>query len=100
MNIWNVRHRLFTEQLDDLLYSDKGELLDEQLLRLIAGARVLLAQHQVNKQGRCRHCYSRSRWWHLKRRKTCTVHSALAVAMNQPLDAVWRWVEDWRGLGD
>ncbi len=72
MSIWQVRHRLFTEQLDGLLYTEKADSLDEEVLRLTAAARVLLAQHQVDKRGRCQHCYSRSRWWWLKRRKTCT----------------------------
>lgn len=97
MNIWHVQHRLFTEHLDDVLYADEAELPDETILRLTAAARVLLAQHQVDKRGRCQHCYRQSVWW-LKRRKTCTVHGAFSVAMNQPLGAVWRWVKDWGGL--
>lgn len=99
MNIWHVQHRLFMEQLEGLLYADEAELPDEQVIRLTAAARVLLTQHQVNNWGRCRHCYYRSSWWWLKRRKICTVHAAFSIAMNRPLDSVWRWVEDWGMLG-
>ena len=95
VNIWHVRHRLLIEQLDDLLYAEEAESLDEQVLRLIAAARVLLAQHQVNKQGRCRHCYYCSTWLWLRRRKMCTVHTILSVAMNQPFSTVWKWLADW-----
>ncbi|MGH8544655.1 MAG: hypothetical protein ACREX3_13725 [Gammaproteobacteria bacterium] len=92
MNIWNVQHRLFAEQLDALLDTDE---LPEELLRIIAAARVLLAQHHVDKQGRCNRCYYRPRWWWLRGRKTCTVHVSFSVAMNQPLGTVWRWTKDW-----
>lgn len=95
MNIWHVQHRLVTEQLEGFLHCDMDEITDEDVARLVCAAYVLVRQHGVDKRGRCRHCYYRSRWWWVRRRKMCTVHSVFAVAMNQPRDAVWRWVEDW-----
>lgn len=100
MNFWQVQHRLLTEQFESFLYCDMDEITDDDLARLVCAAYVLVRRHDVDKRGRCRHCYYRSRWWWVRGRKRCTVHSAFSVAMNQPLNTVWRWVEDWGGLGD
>lgn len=97
VNFWHVRHRLLTEQLEGFLHCDMDEITDDDIARLVCAAYVLVRQHSVDKRGRCRHCYYRSRWWWVRRRQVCTVHGAFAVAMNQPLGVVWGWVEDWGG---
>lgn len=92
MNIWDVQHRLLTEQLDAVLYDDAGELTHEQLIRIASALHVILAQHQVNKYGYCRRC-RRSSWWRF-RRQPCSIQSAFAVAVRQPLDRVYAWALD------
>jgi len=91
VSVWETQHRLLSEQVTGLL---SGELTDEEIVRLIIAARVLLARHQVDKRGRCRFCFqSRSRlWW--PRRRICTVHQAFAVALNQPFKVVLDWFKD------
>ncbi|MGH3911631.1 MAG: hypothetical protein ACRDRM_12465 [Pseudonocardiaceae bacterium] len=98
MSVWHTQARLLAERFDGLLHCDLAEVTDDDVARLVCAAYVLGTQHRVDKRGRCPHCYSRLRWWSVKRRRTCTVHSAFLVAMNQPLNMVGRWVQDWGTL--
>ena len=68
--IWQIQHRLFTEQLKAV----EAEPTHKQLVRLANATRMLLALHQVDQAGYCRIC-TRSRWWRLPRRM-CTICAA------------------------
>lgn len=97
VSVWRTQARLLSERLDGFLHCDLDEITDDDVVRLVCAAYVLVRQHSVDKRGRCRHCYYRSHLWGSRRRKSCTVHAALSVAMNQPLGTVWKWLEDWSG---
>lgn len=89
MNVWETQHRLWGERLKRLLEHE-----DEEVARAAAAAAyMLLVQHTVNERGQCRYCARPARW--SLRRRTCTVHSALLMAMNQPFHMVRGWVEDY-----
>ena len=90
MSVWETQHRLWSERLKRLLAHE-----DQEIARLAAVSWVLLAQHRVNERGQCRFCFRpRPTWWPMRRR-TCTVHSAFMVAMNQPFHIVRGWAGDW-----
>lgn len=98
-NVWETRHRLFLEELQKLaewLCDDEPRapaVLEEQTARLLAMANTLLRQHQVNKRGQCQFCgWTRWKWRLWRRRRRCTVHQALELAMGQSADVVWWWV--------
>lgn len=99
--VWEVRHRLLLEQLEQWVTKLSGvepvepEKVQELAVRLLATAVMLLKQHEVNRQGRCQYC-GRQRWnWRFwKRRPRCTVGSALGFTMEQELAVVW-----WRLFG-
>ncbi len=95
-NIWETRSRLFIEELEKLvewLSSDAPKTpaaLEEQTVRLLAMAVMLLRQHQVNKRGQCQYCgWTRWQWRLCRGGRRCTVHQALDLAMGQSLDVVW-----------
>jgi hypothetical protein len=99
-NIWETRSRLFLEELEKLVEWLSGDApkvpatLEEQTVRLLTMAVVLLRQHQVNKRGQCQHCgWTRWQWRFWRRRRRCTVHQALDFSVGQSLDVVW-----WRLL--
>ncbi|MCA1676966.1 MAG: hypothetical protein LC799_33920 [Actinobacteria bacterium] len=96
MSVWETQHRLFFELLQKLtewLSDDEPRAptaLEEQLARLLAVAIMLLRQHEVNKRGQCQFCgWTRWRWRWWRRRRRCTVHQALDLALGQSLDVVW-----------
>ncbi|MCA1606054.1 MAG: hypothetical protein LC775_11430, partial [Acidobacteria bacterium] len=65
-------------------------VVEEQTLRLLAAAVVLLGQHVVNKRGQCKFCgWTRWKWRFWRRRRKCTVFQAVDRAMTQGLDVVW-----------
>lgn len=92
-NVFDTRSRLFLEELEKLsewLSNDAPRAptaLEEQTVRLLAMAVVLLRQHQVNEQGQCQFCGWT--WRFLGRRRRCTVYQALDLGMGQSLDVVW-----------
>ncbi|MGH3794443.1 MAG: hypothetical protein ACRDSP_06095 [Pseudonocardiaceae bacterium] len=95
-SLHEVRWRLRTEQLEALADWLSGEErpvpeeVEEQAVRLLAAAALLLGQHEVNKRGQCKFCgWTRWKWrfWH--RRPRCTVFQALDRAMREELDVVW-----------
>lgn len=95
-NIWETRSRLFLEELEKLaewLISDAPKApatLEEQTVRLLTVAVVLLRQHQVNKRGQCQYCgWTRWQWRFWRRPRRCTVHQALDFSVGQSLDVVW-----------
>jgi hypothetical protein len=95
-NVRQTQHRLFLELLQKLverLSDDEPrapEVFEEQLVRLLATAIMLLRQHQVNKRGQCQFCdWTRWRWRFWRRRRRCTVHQALDLAVSQSLEVVW-----------
>lgn len=94
-NVWETRYRLLCERLEEMLHRNMDDLSDDEVARVICGAYVLLAQHKVNKRGRCRHCYRSGSWWLPRRRKRCTVYQVFGVAMGQPLRIVSEWLGDW-----
>lgn len=95
-SVWQTRHRLLLEWLEELVDWLSGEdpveqaVVQEQTVRLLMGAARLLREHEVNKRGQCNRC-GRTRWtWRFwRRRRQCTVHSVLSFAAAQRLDAVW-----------
>lgn len=88
---WQTRYRVLRQQLEQWADEFGGaQPPAECTVRLLAFAVILLAQHQVNKRGRCNFCgWTRWKWrfWHL--RPPCTVCRALAFALSQGLDVVW-----------
>jgi len=94
--VWQTRSRLFLEELEKLaerLSADEArsrEVCEERMMRLLAVAVILLRQHRINKQGQCQFCgWTRWKWRFWRRRRRCTVHQALGLAMDQSLDVVW-----------
>ncbi len=64
--------------------------VEEQAVRLLTGAVLVLRQHKPNKRGRCWACAAPGRvwrWW--LRRPTCAVYRDLSFAMSQRIDVVW-----------
>lgn len=95
-SVWETRSRLFREDVERLaewLSNDEPRApteLEEQMARLLAMAVILLRQHQTNKRGQCQFCgWTRWKWRFWRRRRRCTVHQALDLAMGQSLDVVW-----------
>lgn len=95
-SVWETRSRLLREELQKLAewLSDDAPrapaALEEQVVRLLAAAIMLLRQHQVNKRGQCQFCgWTRWKWRFWRRRRRCTVHQVLELAMGQSLDVVW-----------
>lgn len=95
-SVWTTRYRLLLEWLEELEDRLSGEqpvvqaVVEEQIVRLLMAVVRLLRQHEVNKRGQCRFCgWTRwgMRFW--RRRRQCTVYSALGLAMEQGLDEVW-----------
>ena len=89
-------HRLFREELEklaDQLGGKKAELpaiTEDNIVRLLAVAVILLRQHHVNKRGRCQFCgWARWKWRPWNRRPPCTVYRTVSFAMGQGLDEVW-----------
>lgn len=102
--VWKTRHRLLVEGLEEWVDWLGGDdpiepvVVEEQALRLLSAAVVLLEQHEVNKRGQCRFCgWTRWKWRVWRRRRRCTVFKAIDRAMTQGLDVVW-W-EMLVGLG-
>jgi hypothetical protein len=95
-NVWQTRHRLMLEQLEEL--ADRlrtGQqvapaVLEEQAVRLLAGVVMLLRQHQLNKRGQCRFCVAPRRWQFWQRWPQCAVYRTIDFVMRQPLDVVWQ----------
>jgi len=94
--VWQTRYRLLLEELEqwmDWLGGNEPResvVVEEQALRLLTAAVVLLGQHAVNKRGQCKFC-GRTRWkWRFwRRRRKCTVFQAVDRAMTQGIDVVW-----------
>ena len=95
-SVWEMKHRLWTEQLQQWVEKLSGEkpvepeVVKELAVRLLAMAVILLRQHAVNKRGQCRSCGRPVRMW----RFWGTGHRARCVglfdfAMGQPWDMVW-----------
>lgn len=94
--MWETRSRLYLEKVDRLaewLSNDEPRTpaaLEEQTVRLLAVTVMLLRQHWVNKRGQCQFCgWTRWKWRWWRRRRQCTVHRALDLALGQSLDVVW-----------
>lgn len=94
--VWETRNRLLLDQLEewvDWLGGDEPRelvIVEEQALRLLAAAVVLLGQHTVNKRGRCKFCgWTRWKWRIWRRRRICTVFQTLDRVMTQAVDVVW-----------
>jgi hypothetical protein len=68
--VWQIQHRLFAEQLENL----EAEPTPKQLTRLVSATRMLLALHPVDTGGYCRTCI-KSRWW-WRPRSICTIYAA------------------------
>jgi len=64
---------------------------NEQIVRLSAAALVLLERHQMNGNGRCQACRTRSRW-RLGRKEPCIVQVVLSFCLDESLELVWRQV--------
>ena len=101
-NVWETRHRLLLEQLEQLVDQLRSEepfpavTLKEQTVRLLTATVMLIRLHRVNKRGQCRYCSWRIKTWRLGRhRPQCTVYRALGFALGQRLDVVW-----WQLLED
>lgn len=101
-NVWQTRHRLMLERLEELADQLRSmdpiapAILEGQTVRLLAGAVMLLRQHELNRRGQCRYCrWTRRTWrlWH--RRPQCTVYRALNFALGQRIDTLW-----WQLLED
>ncbi len=82
------------EELADQLRnkeSTASAVLEEQTVRLLAAAAILLRQHKVNKRGRCQYCgwtgWARRLWYG---RPQCTVYRALSFALGQRPEILWR----------
>lgn len=95
-NIWETRNLLLLEQLECLTEKLGGEEpmepteVEEQAVRLLASAVMLLRLHRVNKRGQCKYCgWTRWAWRFWYRRPRCTVRMSLDFAMRQPLHWVW-----------
>ncbi|MGH4007557.1 MAG: hypothetical protein ACRDTH_05210 [Pseudonocardiaceae bacterium] len=72
--------------------------LEGWTVQLLATVLMLLRQHHINKRGQCRLCgWTRWTWRFWRRRRRCTVYTALDQAIGQGLDVVWWKVFD--GLG-
>jgi hypothetical protein len=100
-NVWQTRHRLMLERLDELVDQLRKEepiapaVLEEQTVRLLAGVRMVLRQHHVNQRGQCKFCTMPQRTWRFwHRRPQCTVSRALDFVLTQRLDIVWWQMED------
>ncbi len=100
-NVWQTRHRLILERLDELAGQLRSKeplapaVLEEQTVRLLVGVLMVLRQHHVNQRGQCRFCTMPKwtwRFWH--RRPQCTVSRALDFVLTQRFDIVWRQMED------
>jgi len=95
-NVWQTRHRLMLEQLNELADRLRSEepiapaALEEQAVRLLAGVVMLLGQHQLNKRGQCPFCAASHRWRFWQRRPQCAVYRTIDFVMRQPLDVVWQ----------
>lgn len=88
-----MRHRLLRERFEkmtDRLSGGAEGVTEEQVIRLMAAAAMLLCRHQVDRRGRCRFCRS-GRWTgrFRRRRPRCMVHGFLGFAMDQSMDVVW-----------
>lgn len=101
-NVWETRYRLVLERLEEIADQLRGEeqissiVLEEQMVRLLAGVVMLLRQHRVNKRGQCRYCnWATWAWRFGRRRPQCTAYRALAFVLDQRLDIVW-----WQLLDD
>jgi hypothetical protein len=94
-NVWQTRHRLMLEQLDELADRLRSKqqvapaVLEEQTVRLLGGMVMLLRQHNLNNRGQCRFCAAPRRWRFWQRRPQCTVYRTVDFVMRQSLDAVW-----------
>src|SRR5262249_16279372 len=59
VNVWQTRYRLLLEGLEELTALLRSQdpiaaaTLEEQTVRLLTGAVMVLGQHRVNKRGRC-----------------------------------------------
>lgn len=105
-SIWQTRYRLILEWLEELVNRLSGEepieqaVVEEQAVRLLMGAVRLLREHEVNKRGQCRCCgWPRWKWPFWRRRRRCTVFSALGFAVEQNLDTVWWQLFEDAGRG-
>ena len=95
-DFWETRHRKLTQQYEKLAHRLSGEetpgqtLIEEQTVRLLTGAVMLLQHHKMDKRGRCRACATLGRIWRFwLRRPPCAVYRDLNFAMSQGIDAVW-----------
>jgi hypothetical protein len=99
-NVWEMRYRLLLERLEALALELRPNeaaaptALEEHTVRLLAGEVMLLRHHRVNKRGQCKYC-RRTTWPRLfQRRSQCTVYLSLDFAMGQPVQFVWRRLQE------
>ncbi|MGH4015793.1 MAG: hypothetical protein ACRDSL_18100, partial [Pseudonocardiaceae bacterium] len=95
-SLHEVRWRLLTEQLEaltDWLSSaeqPEPEAVEEQAVRLLGAAVLLLRQHAVNKRGQCTFCgWTRWKWRFWRPRPRCTVYRSVDFVMSQGVEVVW-----------
>lgn len=103
--VHEVRWRLLIERIEaltDVLSRDEQRDLpevEEQAVRLVAAAALLLNQHAVNKKGQCKFCgWTRRvrRMW--RKRPRCTVYQVFSRTLDHELAVVW-W-ELFEAVGD
>ena len=114
-HVWETRHRLLVEQLEQWIEWLSGEeerepaAVEELAVRLLTGTVHLLKQHEVNQRGQCRFCgWTKWRWRLWRPRRRCTVFQAVDRAMTEGIEVVWwdlftsvgrqvglEWVREW-----
>lgn len=114
-NVWETRHRLLLEQLQQWTAWLSGEKptepgsVDDLVVRLLTGVVTLLKQHEVNKRGQCKFCgWTTWRWRLWRPRRHCTVFQTVDRAMKESIELVWwelfgsmgrkvglEWVKEW-----
>lgn len=96
MNVWQTRHRLLSEQLDNVAarlrrkQDTEPQVIEDHVVRLLTAAVLLLRQHRFDTRGQCGVCgcsLRRLRLWQTRPR--CTVFPAVDLAMRQSIDVVW-----------
>ena len=81
-NVYEVRHRVLRERLNQMVSTAKRAPHDE-CLRLALLCLALLERHTVNDKGRCRYCRSPREWW-WRRSRRCTVVPVVSLYLEQP----------------
>ena len=88
-SVYEVRRRVLRERLVSVLRrAESVEVmpLNDETIRLAAGALTLLDQHQVDDKARCRRCRHSGRWARFGRKQRCLVYAVLSLYLEQPMD--------------